>query len=327
MLIILEGPDLAGKSTLAGNLVTQLAARYSGIVQSMHRSVPTMHPLDEYVTPLLEYRPRENEHIVCDRWHLGEVVYPIVKRRKSSMTLGTLAYVENFLKSRGAMIMIINPPELTLLERLAQRGDDFVTEDELLHVRSTFSAVSATAYYERYVQFMPSVDTALASARATEDRATPTRWVTYVGPRVPQVLLVGDERNCLGGNQCTHRPSWDKTGDAVHSTLGPAFMPYPSTSGFFLTNAVHRQLRDEHWGLANACDVDDILAMWRELYEPKVVALGVRAAEKLEDLGIPHGSVPHPQFMRRFYHRYMGIYGETIERVAHSQEKAISWRP
>jgi hypothetical protein len=316
MLIILEGPDLAGKSTLAGLVTVQLASRYRGSrVELLHRSPPKQHPLDEYVTPLLGYDPRGDTHIVCDRWHIGESIYPIVKNRPSAMSPGVKTYVDKFLESRGAMVMVINPEREVLLKRLSDRGDPLVTEVELIQLNDLFATV--TERLERYVTFTPTVDTVLASAVGTAKRVTPTPWVTYVGPRVPSILLVGDERNCRG-EDCEHdRPR--------HSPLGPAFMPYPATSGAFLMNAVKSVMND--FGVANACDVDDILGMWRELYQPRVVALGVKASEKLHDLGIPHGTVPHPKFIRRFYHRKGMRYAAQIAVVAESQEDAISWRP
>jgi thymidylate kinase len=333
MLIILEGPDLAGKSTIAGQLITQLATRYPRhSTQLLHRSPPTSHPLDEYVTPLLEYDPRGTQNIVCDRWHLGEIVYPKIKNRASSMSPAILSYVQMFLESRGAMIAIINPSESNLVKRLAERGDDHVTESELAAIHRRFAEMAGDpdVWFERYFTFQPTVDTLLYSATGCGKRVPPGRYVTYVGPQAPSVLLVGDDRNCRGGDACTHAKVGRTDGRPTHSPRGPAFMPYPATSGEFLM----RSITGLRWhtfvpllGLANACDVDDIMSLWRDLYRPRVVALGVNAAARLDEVGIQHGSVPHPQFVRRFHYRSAFSYGQKILDVAASGEDAISWRP
>jgi hypothetical protein len=103
-------------------------------------------------------------------------------------------------------------------------------------------------------------------------------------------------------------------------------MPYPGTSGHYLLSLLDPN-GSCRVGLANACDVDDPIALWKTLDEPRVVALGRMASMKLTWAGVPHGTVPHPQYVRRFHHATGHLYAVLIRDVARSGEDAASWRP
>lgn len=76
-IILLEGLDATGKSTLALALYKALKAP----VAIMHAGPPIVTTaLREYVWPL---GIAANGYIVvCDRWHLGEMVWPIIFERE-----------------------------------------------------------------------------------------------------------------------------------------------------------------------------------------------------------------------------------------------------
>jgi thymidylate kinase len=306
MLILLEGPDCSGKSTLAGSLTAAIAARYPGDeVTLLHRSSPTRHPLHEYVEPLLEYRPNSGQHIVCDRWHLGEVIYPRVMNRKTDMSTGVWWWTERFLESRGALTVIINPPTSILLSRFDARGDASVKRHQL----EAISAAYAThiQWQHRHFDHSPTVDDVLAMAEGRETYVPPA-YVTYIGPALPKALLVGDVRADL----------------EILGTQGPAFAPFPLTSGLYLTNTVADM---HHVGVANACDVDNIAVMWYDLGQPTLVALGKAADTTLKQLGMAHGAVPHPQYMRRFHYKHMGWYRNLINSAITSERDLLICRP
>jgi hypothetical protein len=124
-------------------------------------------------------------------------------------------------------------------------------------------------------------------------------FITYIGPPSPRLLLVGDVRHDL------ELPR--DRGD-----FRPAFMPYPSTSGHYLTNALARHA-DPRWlntiGIANACDVDDIHLLRHTLGTPTSVALGRKAGKEAHWVD---RSVHHPQFIRRFKHGSAAEYVSDI---------------
>jgi hypothetical protein len=320
MLIILEGPDCAGKSTLAGALVARLAKDSpSAEVNLLHRGPPEgRHPLDEYAAPLFEFDPREPRHIVCDRWHLGEVVYPIVKGRPTSMTPGVHTWIEKFLMTRGAFVGIVNPSYPLLKQRLNTRGDDHVDEKELWQIREQFDLLDM--WHHRTYHSAPTVDDILASAGGVRTRVHKTRFTTYVGPYAPELVLVGDRRHCSGVD-CQHGKK--------HSVYGPAFAPYPATSGQWLMDALAAAGKGatSSIGFINVNDVDDIGQFYEEAFRPKLVALGVNASHGLDARGLKHSAIPHPQYMRRFHHHKSKQYTDLIIGCWNQGRNHLTWRP
>jgi thymidylate kinase len=313
MLIIVEGPDGAGKSSFVEQLNRELDSRNETRRRfQFHARPPKSHPLDEYVKPLLHIHPMR-QIAICDRWHWGEVVYPSVLRRKTQMDAGVLRYIEMFLRTRGAIIVHLNTSLEMLTDRIMTRGDDFVhvrqlpqlrTEYQLVHERSLVPVLGKNP--------TPSL-TIAAAAQAAHVMMDLTPFTTYVGPRFPRVLLVGDKRS------------------TTEVTFAPAFMPYPATSGHFLMTALmNANIGRDAWmniGLANANDVDDITKLYDILGRPRVIALGRNAAHTLHRNTIPHSLVPHPQFVRRFYHREAAAYGRMVRAATLDPGDYGSWRP
>lgn len=321
MLIILEGPDLSGKTTLAERLVTYLGAKFSrSSVTLIHRGPPRSHPLNEYVTPLLDYRPDSGQHIICDRWHLGEMIYPAVMGRKTQMTPGVFQYIEWFLRSRGALIVKLVPPWNELEERYEVRGDRLLNWKQLKHAHKLWSGLRAGGVGWTFSTPTPDwvYDQAYSASRYTH---RPPYFTTYVGPQLPDVLLVGDQRVCVGDG-CKH---W-----TYHDPLGPAFMPFPGTSGQFLLDALtHVDVGSSigRYGLINACDVDDVAEFVHRFKTPRVIALGRQAERCLKKAEVNHAVVPHPQFVRRFHNHALVEYGRLINNTAIFGGDKSAWRP
>lgn len=319
MLILFDGPDCVGKSTLAVQ-VTKDLERGTGDesnVELIHKGPPTLHPLDEYVVPLLSYRPFRGEHVVCDRWHWGEAVYPTVFDRATRFDDAVRYYTELFLMSRGAYVVHVTGPEDRTTRCIEHRGDDLVNVESVRTMHSLFEdcerlslnpfvRVDGHEVYGRELEYMDIIEHAGSFGRVA---AKLSPFTTYVGPPTPKLLLLGDIRG-------KSMPSCDD--------LRPAFMPYPNTSGHYLLTQLTRHLNItqlKHIGLANACDVDDAHRLWRTLGKPYTVTLG-RHATKSADWA--DHSTPHPQFVRRFKNALGAEYvheiilGSPIQRMEHA---------
>jgi hypothetical protein len=313
MLIIIEGPDGAGKTTLVGQLCVQDTYHHDLPVVPpivLHARPPKRHPLDEYVVPLASYPVAWGRTIICDRWHVGETVYPAVLGRDTQYDVAVRRYVDLFLRSRGALIVMLNPPLPVLVDRVSSRGDDLVRPNQLGRVRAGYDSFYSEVLCLRYstTQTQPGLITELARTEEY-DVALLRPYTTYVGPRQPRILLMGQHR-----------------GVEARLAYGPlpAFMPYPATSGHYLLSHLDP---GGSVGLANACDVDDPKGLWHALGEPRVVALGQAADAGLTDAGVPHGVAPHPQFVRRFHHSHGAEYARVVMTAAEDQEDLSPWRP
>lgn len=318
MLIILEGPDCAGKSTLAQRLLTHLSVKDPrATVEVIHRGPPSGHPLDEYVRPLLSYVPDGSRHIICDRWHIGETIYPVVLGRPTKMTEAVFEYVKMFLRGKGALVVKLQPPVSVMAPWLEERGDDLLKEHQLVQAYAMFG--NAARHVDLTLE-RGDVETIVNRAYRAERQAYGlTRFTTFLGDPFPQTLLVGDVRACLGGRDCQHR--------GMHPMNGPAFMPYDPSSGLYLMESLLGSVPLRSTGLANACDVDDVNALWWTLGCPHVVSLGQKAHNTLDRKGVPHAAVPHPQYVRRFHNRARTLYGQLIAGIVGTERKELAWRP
>lgn len=321
MLIILEGPDGGGKTTLANRIAQYITnAGHSGVIDVRNAGPTHLHPLDAYELPLVSYRPQHGgePHIICDRWHLGEAVYPTVLGRETRWNIAIERHIYLFLKSRGAHVVGVLPPLAELDRRFTERGhDDLVSTGMLAELHKRYSELHTLAFdqvidSDGFDAPVDVVSRALAKARGAQALAP---FTTYVGPRRPLILIFGEKRMMSDRQRVRHRELRGM----------PAFCPYNSTSGHYLLT--YLEVRGADIGLANACDVDDPIALWRTLGYPSVVALGRAASRRLIELNISHGAVPHPQYIRRFHHGHGHEYVHALLNAAYDQKDMLTWRP
>lgn len=313
MFVILEGVDGAGKSTLADALTEELEEGRFEEVELLHRGPPTADVISEYVLPIQHYRPGQNKHLVCDRWHLGEEVYGPELRDRSLFDPVTFSHVERVLLTRGALVVHLDPPLETLSRRIEERGDDLIGISSLRRLQRGYRKVRTRSQlpWIRFDQdWDPKMLVGMILAAAEHlDRAFSVfnEHSTYTGELTTKHLLLGDVRN---GDDPPHQA---------------AFTPGPATSGRYLLEHLDPYLRTNA-GVANACE-EDVGQLWETLGRPSTVALGKNSQRACARAGIPHGAVPHPQFVRRFHHRAGLEYAALIREVLVSGEDRIGWRP
>lgn len=325
MLIILEGPDGSGKTTLANEFADELGRSSSDVVKILHSGPPTRHPIDEYLRPLRDYRPGTGTHLILDRWHWGERVYPEVLGRKTELDLPAFRSIEAYLRRLGAIVVHCDlATTAEYVELYGRRGiiNSSTHSWQFTHLRKirsefarmTYRSALPTWRYQFNNRGFDDFSYILISARHYETSARRlNQFTTYLGPVSSSVLLFGDVRHGVD--------------PATSTDLDPAFLPFRATSGHYLLRAIHSDERShlQNAGWANACDVDDPAALWKALGEPRVVALGVHASAKLRGLDIPHGRVPHPQYARRFHNGRMTEYGAAIRAAATRSEDLSQW--
>lgn len=218
MWIILEGPDGAGKSTLAREIATCLESRGARVV-STHTGPPSSPEtaLAECVeSPYREYLPDNSaDCIVTDRWSWGELVYgPIFRPQQNIRGFGAFGrggwrYAELFAAARGAYVVLLNPPTELVAERLSARGDDMVNVSQLGALSRSYTDVFDLARMSAGVHIQTDVprdmlpglaDTIVLAAAAREqecaDNGALTRlraWPDYVGkPDAPKLVPTTD---------------------------------------------------------------------------------------------------------------------------------------
>lgn len=130
MLIIVEGADCTGKSTLINAIEKEISGEHVSI---LGKGPPTSkNPVVEYLWCIAGYEPGNGEHIICDRWHIGEMIYPDVFNRKSIMTSAQFEFIHNTLMHLGALVVYLEPPLSVVHKRFHERGDKLIKNiDEL----------------------------------------------------------------------------------------------------------------------------------------------------------------------------------------------------
>jgi len=334
VLILVEGSDRTGKSTLTRAVRDRIKELHpSRRVELLHAGPPTKHPLDEYERPLFEYKPGIERDVVCDRWHIGERVYPLVFQRSTKLTYPVLAHIEAFLRSRGALLVHTYASEAVIKSRLEaeQRerpGHSLVDQSQLCAASRLFGVETSNSELPLLrvntttnSSLEVVVDQIIDRARYLESTVTGIANLrTYVGPPAPRLLLVGDVRH-------RYRTACSDSEVAAQAAAdsSPALMPYPATSGHFLLQAVDPLAVRGDYGIINVNDVDDAREAWKALGNPTAVALGRKAWKSASDW--IYGVVPHPQYVKRFHHKHVIWYGTLIDRAAREGGDLLRERP
>jgi hypothetical protein len=321
VLVILEGPDGVGKTTLVNAIekrIHQIAAADHQITV-VHRGPPVHEEmLEEYELPLQGYRPMTRQHIICDRWHLGEQIYGPLLRGESKLDLPRTRHIEWFLESRGAVLvnLVATPEEINERRRLdVSGGDQLVDTSNTTHLldryfeATWFSGVETLEFSVREPVLPIELEKVVRHAyqREMETRHL-NEYPTYVGEIAPMYLLLGDVRNQNRDIRWTS-----------------AFVPLGGSSGHYLIGNLPEDVAMS-CGIANSGE-EDLVSLYMNLHQPMVVALGREAQRRCQEVEIPHGCAPHPQYARRFHHAYGVEYGRVIRRAAKFHQDLSGWRP
>lgn len=326
MIIVLEGPDLAGKSTLANEMSTFFALRDSTIrkVEHVKRGPLKRDPMDEYLVPLAEMTSTHPAEVlwVLDRWHVGERIYGPMLRGESKLTAAQNAYVELVLSTMCAVKVHVTASVDTLRTRYAERGDDLVTWDQVRNAwlryhdilgyeRRDYITLTTDAH-EAYTMNLMMIENKLReSLEAVYQRQrafskTTAYAIKYIGSMQPRVLLLGDQQ---GAGAFAKR----------HDPVPWPFVPRAGTSGHWLMQSLVVSGVDVNTiGLVNGNEQppSGLSSLWKMLDAPPVVALGANAKEAADEAGIPITlKLNHPQYERRFRFGDQMEYGQSIKGV------------
>lgn len=305
MWIIVEGADGTGKTTFVDRLVeviddNEAKSKKPRKVEVVHHSKPQAHPLIEYERDYERYSP-DGPHIISDRLHWGELLYGPLYRGESNLSASAWLHIDKFIQSRGGVMIHLDHKKDVILQRWADRGEDFLQEEHLDFVLEGYHRIVDTSSLDTHTFIDPDHTAVLATALLGYHQESVARelrpFSTYIGPRYPQYLLFGEKR--------------------ADPSYGSAFVPYPTTSGQYLFNALPSAIQ-KNFGVANALE-ENCKELWELLGNPRVVALGKLASKELKRAEVPHEAVPHPQFVRRFHNKRGAEYGMAISRALHGE--------
>ena len=145
-IIIVEGPDGSGKTTLVDYLADPLDAHTN------HCGVPVGHPMIEYVDVAM-MGLRTGKTLIVDRFHLGEQVYGPIMRGGDMLGLKGRLVLEGMLSLvfQPLVVLCLPPYHVCLENWQANHADEYVKQQTKFYdVWNAFSQVSTTLPIYQY---------------------------------------------------------------------------------------------------------------------------------------------------------------------------------
>lgn len=275
MLIVLEGCDGTGKTTLADRFLEA----HTGSSAILHKGPIRRMPLAEYEWDLRTYdRTKLDFLLVCDRWHVGEMVYGPLYRGVSQLTPQMQQHVEMYLDSRGAVKLMVDALPATILRRLRDRGEDLLQESHIGLVYDFYREYAEDNEWT-IVKSHDEIEPFLEKAHHLQDDVFQLSLLkSYVGPVRPEVLIVSDHHPSLPGGVA----------------LPSAFAPVRGSMGSWLMGQLHRH-GVQSYGLLNTQVDKDLETAMNILRFPQLITLGAYSTQIAKRAGLDHTSFTHPR--------------------------------
>lgn len=122
MIIIIEGPDGSGKTTLAENLSKQTG--YPVVHRSQPKSEEEKRQMYQSYVDIID----TGKNVIFDRCWYSEMVYGPVMRDASVITYPAMYAIEQKLAKHGALIIYCTDKPKTLWRRATSRGEDYILD-------------------------------------------------------------------------------------------------------------------------------------------------------------------------------------------------------
>lgn len=301
-LVLLEGPDGGGKTTLAEELMAN-GYRY------VHCGPPEERALDAWRAVI---RTTDGPTVI-DRLHVGSFVYGRAFRGIDDLTPHERWQVDGELMAAASVIVYCRPPD-EVLDANLERGPDsadaavYEAKDKRTAVRRLYDWFfdepdPPSVVTPEYTSDVPVVrydftrdDMAMTAVMVAELATGMAEQMPFVHATVralgnirrPRTVLVGDRTN---PNLHNDEVFDSLSGRYLFTAMRTGGLTWGTTALFNSYQPDGRTLTATVLpGLGYAATAD-----W--------VALGEKASRRLDSAGIKHRLVPHPQFVKRFHYK------------------------
>jgi thymidylate kinase/ribosomal protein L40E len=139
-VVIFEGADLVGKSTLAKRVASMLSIPYYKGQGPSNVRISMKDTARLEIMQMVDLLKQCNFDICCDRNYLSEYVYGKVFKREIDKDF-LLKYAHKEFQKLGAVVVIVDAADSTLESRYRERGDDKVIFDEILVLRDEYRKI------------------------------------------------------------------------------------------------------------------------------------------------------------------------------------------
>lgn len=283
-MIIVEGTDGVGKTTLCKKIANKLHLKYVKIPR--HTGDPEVDGFKFYMQQVEELPVA----CVVDRFHLGEYVYPRLYKNdlREPLTIWQLHAIERTLMARGAMLIYVSAKPEWIIENKLQRGEncvDLFLEQELF-AQCVSSSLLFTKHYLPDLYHNDNVFLDFLTKHEQIKRQLAIDRFSYLSTGSIQnpIVLVGDQVKPKYNTKLAFN-AWAGGSAYLHEALSIAGFNY----NWYLTNSAGKTPETLRTEIAS-------------LQPLKVIALGTKATACLQDALIPHVNFEHPTHHKRFNH-------------------------
>lgn len=292
---VLEGPDGAGKTTLAKQLARDHHLGYC------HFGPPQQKPLDEYLGWLVHQDRTLGHRRVIDRFHLGESVYGPIFRGTEPLSVHELCTLEWALTVRGYTLVHVTKSLNHLVDSIQVRGDEMVQVNQLGKIIEGYWSIMQESFMPRLTYDWPDELPTWPekwAERSNHYYREMDRSYPGTGSLEPQIILVGER---LNPNLIKQSHGTVFGFGSASTWLVQAIWWLKWQHKVYLTNA--RKVNGDEKMVAREIRWLRSRAHHEGRTPPRVIALGQTATRVMADHSIPCMPVHHPSYHRRFHHR------------------------
>jgi len=299
MIIILEGPDGSGKTTLAKYLQSRHDFQY------VHTGPPTDNDLLEEYGRTLYDACRSSRNVVIDRLHVGERIYGPQLRGQDRLGRDGEILIHRLISAYGVRLVFCLPPYEVALSNWKSRfaeGMELIEKEAIYQkVYAAYRATMNDAFYNQSTWFdYTKMTLDLATDIFLSNLATPPGLPDgVIGSAMPIFLIVGEQAN----QDYLDLPFFSKTGSSKYLNECLVEAGYQERS-IALVNAMDLN--------GSRMPLDEICSSIGEL---KVIALGTHAHNALDSFRVKHVTVPHPSYWRRFHAGSREVYVKQLREI------------
>ena len=148
MIIIIEGADGSGKTTLANLLSKQTG------YPVVHRSQPKTEEEKQQMRQMYVDTINTGRNMIFDRCWYSEMAYGPVMRDTSVISYPEMYLLEEKLAKHGAIIIYCTDDPKTLWRRATKRGEDYITDfDTFESICANFDAIMSVPHLVPVVKY------------------------------------------------------------------------------------------------------------------------------------------------------------------------------
>lgn len=286
MIIIVEGPNGVGKTTLCETLKDRYGLEY------MKEEKPNEPGFPYYLKKALSYK----HDIVFDRYLLGEYVYPkLFNDGRKPLENWEQRAIERVLQVKNTFLIYANVDKPTKLKIFEERGEDLVDASMVDDESDYFDEAYRKSILPKITYNFKKDD--LEDVYKQIDKIDNQSISLATGNRfMPKVMFIGDVINTQN-KFFRLNPSVEKRAFSVDN----------ASSKFFHQAIEH--LDDVYITNTNKNLNSEIVSVRPQV----IISLGKNAGMFCDRLEINHQNIFHPQYYSRFKGHDIGAYREVID--------------